>query len=231
MKQLLSVAAVFVLGAGLLGAAPSRAAADVNISGRCEITAQTPLPNALWAPALVADGEIGPIKGWLAYWGHGGAKPWVRFTLPRRMTVTGMEVMPATFPEAGSSRFTRPQLVTIEFFDGKQSEKIAFELADNEQSFQTLEFEPRAADSIMITIESVYMANARINDVTGFQEVRIFSPAEPGMDPTPAKNTKSQGESESQRINDSATSCGKFSNLMRQYPGMLFAGVLPAKKF
>lgn len=193
MKQLLRMAAVFVLGAGLMGAASPRAAADVNIANRCQITAQHPLPNALWTPSMVADDEIGPIKGWLAYWGS-DAKPWIRFKLPRRMTITGMEVMPATFPETGGSRFTRPQLVTIDFFDGKQSEKIAFELADDEQSFQTLEFEPRAADAIMITIESVYMARARIDDLTGFQEVRIFSPAEPGMDPTPAtqKNTDSR---------------------------------------
>lgn len=182
-----SLLIVMVLAAALHAGA---ACADENIAPRCGITAQYPLPNALWTPALVADGEIGPIKGWLAYWGK-PAKPWIRFKLPARSTITGMEVMPATFPETGSSRFSRPQLVTVEFFTGKQSDKIAFELADDEQRFQALEFEPREADEIMITIESAYMAGARINDMTGFQEVRIFTPGGASPDsgnPDPPRN-------------------------------------------
>lgn len=178
MKRAFTTIAVILLASALQACA---ARADENIAPRCEITAQYPLPNALWTPVQVADGETGPIKGWLAYW-RSSAKPWIRFKLPARATITGMEVMPATFPETGASRFSRPHLVTLEFFTGKNSEKLAFELSDDEQRFQTIEFEPREADEIMITIESVYAGGARISDVTGFQEVRIFTPgpAAPG---------------------------------------------------
>ena len=174
---------VLICAAALAGfGAAARAAQGVNIAGRCRITAEYPLPNALWTPAMAADGQTGPIKGWLGTWGNVDKKPWIQFELPQSTLITGMDVLSASFQETGPNRFARPRVVVVEFFSGKTSETLAFELADSESEFQAMEFEPRTVDKIKLTIDSVYLGGARISDMAGFQEVRIYTPGDPGAE-------------------------------------------------
>jgi hypothetical protein len=165
---------IIVIAAALL--APAACADDAaNIAPRCTITS-SPLPNVLWAPGNVADGDLGPTKGWLGEWLGPKNQPWLRFTLPQPFRITAIEVVPASFTETGKkNRFLRPRTIYVDFTSGGGTQRLTFELDDNETQTQRLEFDPATAEKIDLIIGGVYDAQAVIRDSVGFQEVRIFS--------------------------------------------------------
>jgi hypothetical protein len=173
------VSLLFLNGAGAFARETT-----VNIAPQCGISS-SPLPNALWTPDRVADGSTGPTNGWLGSVFGPKDMPWVDFKLPKKTTVTGVEIVAASFTEAGPKRFSRPKDITIYFIEGKKTSKLSFTLEDNEKDFQKFEFASTAVNELKITIDSVYSAGARLNDMAGFQEVRILAIGVPA----PAKST------------------------------------------
>ena len=174
MKRLITTLAI--LAAVLFAAGAAHSANIVNIAPACSITS-THTPNLVWEPGNVADNDLGPAKGWLGEWfGPKGKMPYLLFSLPRDTTVVGMEVIAASFVETGKeNRFLRPREIEVDFINGKQRQRLTFELDDDELAAQRLEFDPQPAEQVQVTITDVYSAQAALHDMVGFQEVRIFA--------------------------------------------------------
>jgi len=157
---------------GIGGAALAAGEAE-NLAPKSGISSSS-LPNPVWSAVKVVDGSIGPADGWLGEWEPGKAEqPWISFTLPTRTMVTGIDLIQASLEQAGKNRFSRPKKIFIDFGDGEKTQRLAFELRDLESEFQKLKFAPLPADTVTITIDDVY-PDAKIGNMTGFQEVKIY---------------------------------------------------------
>lgn len=173
LRQTIMFFAIFMIAAAAR-TAHAENTENINLAPRCSISVSDTASLA-WEAKNIADGDIGPTKGWLGRW-DGKNKPWVRLVFPMRAKITKVRIMPASYLEAGQRRYARPKKVTL-LLKGDSSRTVEFDLDDREDVFQDLEVGGAAADEVSIVIDDVY-AGAKNADMVGFQEVQVVVSSE-----------------------------------------------------
>jgi hypothetical protein len=138
-------------------------------------TAVSDVSNIVWGPSGINDGDVGPTKGWIGAW-DGKNKPWAELVLPAA-SLTRLRIMPAQFRQVRANRFSRPKNISVDLFEArKYRQTLKFQMKDDEASMQEFVFTETKADTVRVTIDDVYGANAQIPGSVGFQEIELYGP-------------------------------------------------------